>query len=295
MLRNILQPNKEISRPAKPIDRIAIKRLIRNSLRTHMHHTWKPAMDWIGLAPSFVVEDQYGLIGCLISSTENSFVSWLRAASVSEGRPAEKIMSQLFDACFQDLYKMGIQSFCAMPVEPWLYPILQDTGFSVVESVETWGKTGTKITKQINQSIHIRPVQLQDLPNLEAIEKSAHHPRWQYSVSSLILAMENSDSFTVALWDDNLVGFQISIVMGNRVHLARLTVHPEIQSKGIGTTLLADLINRYAELGFSVISLNTQTDNIASHRLYSSFGFESISHPIRVWEYQITNPERGTR
>ncbi|MBN1316362.1 MAG: GNAT family N-acetyltransferase [Anaerolineales bacterium] len=287
MIRNNFQANNEITRPAKPFDRTSINRLFRNSLHTHLHHSWRPAIDWIGQSPSFVAEDQYGLVGCLISSTENTFVSWLRAASVSEGRPAGRIMRQLFIACFQDLAKLSIASFCAMPVEPWFFPILQDTGFSIVEKVETWGKSGMAINKQGNQSIQIRPVRQQDIQILEAIEKSAHHPRWQYNDSSLILAMENSDSFTVALWEKKIVGFQISIIMGNRVHLARLTVLPDTQGQGIGTRLLADLINHYAGLGFSEISLNTQTDNIVSHRLYTSFGFQRISHPLSVWEYQI--------
>lgn len=251
-------------------------------------------MEWIGQAPAFVAENKYGLVGCIISSIENSNVSWLRAAAVSEGIPAGIIMKRLLLACFKALVDLNIPAFCAMPVEPWLYSILQDTDFSVVEYVESWGKTGLKTSKIGNQAVHIRPVLRQDLDILEQIEEKAHHPRWQYSVPMLELAMKEADMFTIAQLDQEIIGFQISLVMEKRGHLARLTVHPEKQGQGIGTRLLADVFAQLAKTGLTEITLNTQTDNIPSHQLYTSFGFQRISPPLRIWEYNI-NPQTSIR
>jgi ribosomal protein S18 acetylase RimI-like enzyme len=281
----ITQTNQtQTVRPAGPADARAVQRLIETSSRSHVHPDWRPVTDWLGRAPAFVAEGPAGLTACLLSSVDPAPAAWVRAAAVAGGFSAPVIMRGLFPPCLAALADRDIQTLSAMPAEPWLAPILDELGFAIVEQVETWRKPDLMPACCSAQDVMTRPAHPEEMDELAHIDHLAFHPRWRFSLESLVLAWEQAATFTVAARDGQLVGFQISLADQIGAHLARLTVRPDAQRTGVGSSLLADALARYARLGINSVSLNTQVHNTPSHRLYSAFGFEPVSPPIPVWE-----------
>jgi N-acetylglutamate synthase-like GNAT family acetyltransferase len=274
-------------RPAVPADAAAVHRLLYSNRRSHRHLYWRPATDWLGRAPACVAEDRHGLAGCLITPADPPPAAWVRAAAVRDGAPLAPIMDRLFAACLELLAAQGIETLAAMPSELWLPPILDALGFAIVEQVETWEKNDLHAVHQGAPDVQVRPVHPADMAQLTCIERAAFAPRWRHSVETLALAWESAATFTVAQREGGIVGYQVSLASGDWAHLARITVHPAVQRSGVGTRLLADALARYVALGLARVSLNTQSDNLPSHRLYHAFGFRRVAPPLPVWERPV--------
>ena len=278
-------------RPAGPADARTVNRLLETASRSHLHPDWRPVTDWIDRAPAFVAENTSGLAGCLLTSIDPPPAAWIRAAAVAGGLPAPILMRRLLAPCLQALAGRGLQTLSAMTVEPWLAPILGGLDFALVEQVETWHKPDLLAPRTGAPDVTIRPARLAEMDELASIDHLAFHPRWQFSAQTLALAWEKAATFTVAHRSGRSVGFQISLSDDLGAHLARLTVHPAAQRSGVGSRLLADALLRYASLGAAAVSLNTQVNNIPSHRLYAAFGFQPASPPVPVWERSVGIPE----
>jgi len=274
-------------RPAYPTDAAAMVQLLERSFHQHFHPDWQPFVHWLGKAPAFVAEGVLGLLGFAITPANPPPAAWIRAAAVHDRADANQIMSQMLNNCLAELAKQQVSTLSAMPVEPWLPPILDELGFAIVEQVENWIKPNLETDQQGNPQVVIRPAQLEEISALAAIDQAAFAPRWWHSVETLRWAWEQAQVFTVAEQNRRPVGFQISLAHQNQAHLARVTIHPAVQRQGIATRLLADALARYAALGLEHVSLNTQTDNHASHRLYAAFDFQREGLPVAVWERPV--------
>ena len=91
----------------------------------------------------------------------------------------------------------------------------------------------------------------------------------------------------VAELDGEIVAFQFSTPTESGVHLARITVDPSFQGRGIGALLLANTCEAYRRTGVRTVSLNTQADNSASQSLYRRFGFRPNGQKFPVWSVNI--------
>jgi ribosomal protein S18 acetylase RimI-like enzyme len=81
------------------------------------------------------------------------------------------------------------------------------------------------------------------------------------------------------------VAYQFSTGGEGNAHLSRMTVHPAQQGKGIGAALLANALENYRLQNIKTVTLNTQTDNLPSRRLYERFGFEVTGFSYPVWSF----------
>jgi GNAT superfamily N-acetyltransferase len=274
-------------RPVGAADAQTVQRLLETAPRSHLHPDWRPITDWLDRAPAFAVESPFGMAGCLLASIDPAPASWIRAAAVAGGFSPGVVMRQLFAPCLDALANQGVETLAGMPTEPWLAPILDDLGFAIVEQVETWRKPDLIAPRSGAPDLIIRPALNADLAELARIDHLAFPPRWRFSVETLRLAWEQAAVFTVAEREDRTLGFQISLSDRFGAHLARLTVHPQAQGCGVGSRLLADALEQYALLNLTSVSLNTQTHNTLSHRLYTAFAFEPLSPPLPVWERPV--------
>ncbi len=61
-----------------------------------------------------------------------------------------------------------------------------------------------------------------------------------------------------------------------------LAVRPEYRRRGIGTALMRACRSRVARRGFCALYLQTEIDNTAAHRLYTSLGFLPLAHGVML-------------
>jgi ribosomal protein S18 acetylase RimI-like enzyme len=127
-----------------------------------------------------------------------------------------------------------------------------------------------------------------DLPEVAKVDSSAFELLWQNALPTLERAYPQSVWATVAEADGQLVGYQLSTRNPLGVHLARLAVRPEMQGKGLGFALVADLIQQAGQHGINHLTVNTQSDNATSLALYQRMGFRETGEQYPVFQIQVS-------
>jgi ribosomal-protein-alanine N-acetyltransferase len=92
---------------------------------------------------------------------------------------------------------------------------------------------------------------------------------------------------TVAEADGQILGYQLSTRNPLGAHLARLAVRPEMQGRGLGRALIADLIQQAERHGMYHLTVNTQSDNLSSLALYKKIGFSETGERYPVYQLQV--------
>ena len=164
--------------------------------------------------------------------------------------------------------------------------------------------------------ITIRQFNEDDAPNFHALRLRAlrEHPEafsstheresayaMEFVAERLRQAAASPDNFTLgAYMDDKLVGMVgfVRMTRKNERHRGQLWgmyIASEHQGKGIGRSLLADVIARAGTLsGLNQIELEVATRNDAARRLYASAGFEScgVNPRSRILDGEYIDDER---
>ncbi len=286
------------ARPATREDAAAIQRLLRMGGYVHVHVDWRAPGEWLG-QPGFVVYDPSrrapegrrgrragaaDITGCLAVAAEPLPAAWVRAAAV-ESTAAFDQTAAMWARVLQELAP-AINEIAWFLTDYWPLHWLERLGFVPVSEVLGYQKGDLDVPVfQAPPGLSLRPLLMEDLPTLEAIEAAAFEPRWRHSANDLYLAWRHSICFDVALLDDELVAFQFSTGGGGNAHLSRMTVRPDRQGLGIGAALLAGAIDNYRRQHISSLTLNTQADNLASRRLYERFGYRLTGYSYPVWSY----------
>ena len=127
--------------------------------------------------------------------------------------------------------------------------------------------------RPLSGGIKICPMQTRDLPAVVDVDASAFEPLWRNSLDALFKAFGQAFHATVAETSAGLIGYQLSTGSVLGAHLARLAVRPEAQGAGIGSAMVIDLLRAVRQRGRADVTVNTQSDNLASQALYQRLGF----------------------
>jgi ribosomal protein S18 acetylase RimI-like enzyme len=84
-----------------------------------------------------------------------------------------------------------------------------------------------------------------------------------------------------------MVGYQLSTTFRSTGHLARLAVLPSMQGQGVGSALLDDMIRRFGRHDILTVTVNTQSGNYRSQRLYHHYGFRRNGYDLPVWQADL--------
>lgn len=293
-------------RVATKSDAPAVTRLLNATRLTHFHVDWRVPVDWLG-DPGFVVipkeeevslEDQVPsllwprneIVACLAVTADPLPAAWVRLTAVSAQLDPHYTLTRMFDTVKEHLRETAVSEVGWLVLDPWPLPIMPDLGFEQFTVIETYIKKNFDLpsVKPVPDLL-IRPVERSDFEMLAALETAVFEPLWRFSQETLQLARRDAVSFDVAFLGDRLVGYQISSGGRFGAHLVRLTIAPDLQGHGIGTALFAHAIEEYQRRGYQHITLNTQVDNDASHRLYKKFGFSASGEQMPLWVMPIAS------
>lgn len=281
-------------RRATPGDAAAIQRLLKMGVYVHLHIDWRLPGEWLS-RPGFVLfeqenkasrddKDRSPVTACLAVAAEPPPAAWVRVAAVDSHAGYGQTSAMFADIL--DSLDPAVDEIAWFLSDYWPLHWLERLGFVPVSEVVGFRKEGLHVPSfDMPADIVIRPLLMVDLPELAAMETAAFEPRWRHSASDLSLAWRHSICFTVALIGDMPVGYQFSTGGGGNAHLSRMTVHPDWQGRGIGAALLANAIESYRLQNVQTITLNTQSDNVASRRLYERFGFSPTGFSYPIWSY----------
>jgi ribosomal protein S18 acetylase RimI-like enzyme len=273
---------------ASPADYNALADFYNQNINIHRHLDWFSALDWIGSHP-YLIEtcgDRIQAVLCAVPENEES--AWVRAFGAMKLIDESACWNRLLPLAVENLRHQGAKRLAALALHPWFNTVLKKAGLKNRHNIVVLEWQGEfPHESQRNPEIILRPMHLVDLPAVEAIDRAAFPSLWQNSLSGLSKAFQQPGISTVAVKGKTIVGYQISTAMTIYGHLARLAVQPEEQHQGIAFALVHDLLKQFEHRGFWRVTVNTQSDNRASLRLYQKFGFIRTKEEIKVYELQL--------
>ena len=276
-------------RPAVPADRPAIERLLNYEEYTHRHMDWKLPLDWLGSEPYLIAQKLGRPAGLIACPPEPAEVAWIRAFAVNNLMTPGQAWDLLWNRALETLLGTpAVQRVLTIVLDDWYRDLLVRAGFnhSVNIRMLSWENGLKKLTPPSNP-VHIRPMEIADLPAVAALDRAAFYPLWHHSLGTLQLALGQSLFATVSEGMSGITGYSMSTASPFGGHLARLAVHPKVQGNGIGHALLHDLLVRFQQRGALRVTVNTQENNHASLRLYRKAHFHLTGESYPVYEYPL--------
>jgi ribosomal protein S18 acetylase RimI-like enzyme len=276
-------------RSAVLTDRHQISNLMHTSAYIHRHLDWRYPLDWIGSSPFFVIEDDDKIIAALACPPDPPLVAWVRLFVSTGTISLEETWQTLWKASRIELARKGQFTVAAIVLHDWYHGLLQTSGFTSRQSIIMLERSGPMLLQACTTTdlSLIRPMLQLDLPAVAEVDAAAFEPLWQNSLSSLELAYRQAVLATVAETDGQVVGYQLSTRNQIGAHLARLAVRPELQGRGVGCALIADLVHKAERHGLYVLTVNTQSDNASSLALYRKTGFQETGDRYPVYQLSV--------
>jgi len=281
-------------------DTPAIQNLLQTAAYRHLHVDWYLPGDWLG-SDGFVVcmpavgeekrsvrsrlfGERPSLTACLAVAADPLPAAWVRVAAIRSEEPALPVLAGMMETAVSFLRRQHAGELAWLAIYDWVNPLLPPLGFHRTHALETYARDPGPLPAVPDiPNLTIRPVNDSEFAALEAIEAAAFAPLWRQSGRALSMALPQTLSFDVVYFQERLIGYQMSTMTDSGAHLVRMTLHPDYQQRGIGSVLLAHILRSYQQRGLRRASLNTQTDNIPSQKLYEKFGFYPTGQVLPIW------------
>ena len=276
-------------RPAVLADHRQLADLMHFSPYVHRHLDWRYPLDWIGASPFYVVEDKGQILSALACPPDPPLIAWVRLFVNSGKIPLQESWQMLWNFVLPELVRDKHTMVAAIVLQDWLPELLIASDLTSRQSIVMLERKDQDMVEiELAPGLSIRSMQKTDLPVVADVDAEAFEPLWQNSLQALEFAYSQAIFPTVAEIKGQVVGYQLSTRNPLGVHLARLAVRLNVQGKGIGRTLVADLIRQTGQHGMFHLTVNTQSDNTTSLALYNKIGFRETGERYPVYQLQAS-------
>ncbi len=262
-------------------DQRVVERLLRMTDYAYQRFTFEELPMLLAHYPAAGLFRGTALSGFLLSQTVNPPSAWIGGFGVAwpENARALDLFETLLAYLTPPLVARGTQHlyYSGNDVQKdWLRDALLKRGFLLHRLLYAYDKFDYHIPTQGNQQVTIRPVRVDDIPTLLAIDEACFEPLWRYDAVSFADIASTHPYFVVAELHGKVVGYQFNALEDTSGYLVRIAVQPAVNSQGIGARLMAEAVRFFEGRRVTRIMLNTQDDNTHAHRLYEWFGFIRI-------------------
>ena len=254
----------------------------------YRHLDWRSPLEWLGVPDYWVIEKNGKVQAVLACPQEPPHVAWIRLFVYSGALNLTKAWSLLWEQARDYFSQFGDVKVAAICSQEWFRTVLEQNGFFTRQEIILLERHG-HFTGQTHTApdVSIHSMKLEDIPAVVSVDSAAFTPLWQHSQSSFEMAFPQAILATVAFLDNQVVGYQISTQTPSGAHLARLAILPAFQRHGIGLALVADLVEQLRRRSINRLTVNTQSNNMASLALYQQAGFVRTGEQYPVYEYDI--------
>ena len=278
-------------RPANQKDQQQLSNLIFFESRLHRHLDWRSPLEWLGAPFYWALEENGQITAAMACPTERDQIAWVRLFVYTGRWSAERAWDLLWATAREEIAQAGGATAAAIAIQPWFQEVLAGSGFEnhqqIVMLEWRYQPSFASATPRFVNGIRIRRMTEVDLPEVEQTDAASFDPLWQNPLETIRKAFSQALYATVAENEQGIIGYQLSTGGGQRAHLARLAVHPTLQGKGAGRALLEDLFRYITYAGISRLSVNTQSDNLASLSLYQRMGFLRTGEEYPVYTLDV--------
>jgi ribosomal-protein-alanine N-acetyltransferase len=271
-------------RPVDPSDKTLIAHLLATCRFRHQHLDWQEPIQLLGQQPFLVAESGSTFAGCLACPESPQGVAWIRVVCLAMGMEASTVWEALWEGAVRQLERESVRHAACLVSGSWQTPLLQRAGFLETNTVIFFERSTRRLPKADETVARVRPLEAADLVKVGEVDHRAFGRLWRAPVATLELAFRQAADASVAEVEGRIVGYQLTTLSALGAHLARLAVEPQWQGRGIGSALVAGMLERLAGRGASRITLNTQADNRSSQELYRRLGFQQTGDRLPVYE-----------
>lgn len=257
---------------------------------SHRHLDWRLPIDWLGTQPylgCWYRDDLIALLICPITETKEV---WIRCYAGNSFHSTRAAWTKLLQESIQLLHKKDIDFIYTICLGSWYEELIINSGFQIVNEIVVLEKSNwaTRPLRLPPEEIQIHDMESHHLHEVYELDRKCFHPIWQLTKEDIEIAYKHAINCTVAYDEDStLIAYQISNLIGDTAHLARIAVLPSYQRKSIGQMLLNNMLKRFAQMGIMKVTVNTQSDNQASLQLYKQNGFTITDERYPVYIYRI--------
>lgn len=131
------------------------------------------------------------------------------------------------------------------------------------------------MSAQLQEGVSIRPMCLEDLEAVVAIEYEIYPFPWTYG--NFRDSLNAGYSCWVYELNGYVIGYSVMMVAVGEAHLLNLGIAPDWQGRGLGRRFLHQLINRARDYHAETMLLEVRPSNIVARGLYLSSGFSEIA------------------
>lgn len=277
-----------IIRQANIEDYVPLANFLSFEYFIHRHLDWRSALDWLGKQPFFIAERNHDVIACFAAPNDVSTATWVRLFACSSSISREEIWQVFFEKMLiildPKINKIGV-----LAIENWLNHLIEKTQFQLTQEIIVLERSSSNSVERKNRpDLFLRMMNRDDLEIVSELDALCFPALWQLPLDTMKLAFLQSGYATVIENHGKIIGYQITTENLSSAHLARIAVLPDHQNEGVAGFLLTDLINNYKKLGISRITVNTQSDNHNSLRLYLKHEFTQLPERYPVYTFQIS-------
>lgn len=270
--------------------RQAISDLLFRSYRVHTHLDWHDAEDWLEL-PGVITRLAWQgveLAGVMAASEPLHNTAWIRIAALRDQPMPQSILQALWTELKQELLGLNIHTVALLLVRDWIARYIAPLGFRHVEEIITLRRDSEKLPKTSLPEVTLRTSNTADTAIITALDNAAFAPPWQLSPLEVRQALRIAAHSTVAMMQDQIVGYQITTTYRGTAHLARLAVLPALQGQRVGAALLDDMLRTFLRRGVQTVTVNTQATNYHSQHLYDRYEFYRNGYDLPVWQVRLS-------
>ena len=145
-------------------------------------------------------------------------------------------------------------------------------GVTAISIPDAW--RSAYVTTCIENGTVIRPLTIDDLEQVVALEHANQPAPWSEQVFRDELAAENRIYLTAD--DGGLSGFGGVMVVGDEAHITNLLVGPEWRRQGIGLGLMLALIEAAVQAGARHLTLEVRSKNKPARAMYARLGLAPV-------------------
>ncbi len=204
-------------RPAVSADQQKIADLIFFESHVHRHLDWRAPLDWIGVPPYWVFQENNRLIAALACPPDPDSIAWIRLFAFASHLAGPATWRPLWEAAQAQLGELGGATAAAIATERWLEPILTENGFRRIAHIVMleWNDR-PPARAHVSPAVNIRAMTDEDLPHVVEVDAAAFDPLWRNSLPALRLALAQAAYASVAEDASGLIGYQLSTGGGTR-------------------------------------------------------------------------------